>query len=276
MYEEDEKNMKKKTVAGLITIVAIAAVVMLMGCIEEEPSTSKATPPEYSFSIYTNDDIVNLTITKIKEGDTPDTLSVGLWKNRSGSLYTTGFGFPKKVEIEDKEIITLNPGSIGDFSGEYVVRVEQDHDSFTEKELFNESVVLKPKGIKLGDGMAVRSIEVIPVSTTYIEYNPKFTAPYYREHPVEAKEGYNFLVIELTGKNIGNKESFANVYGATLKTTKGYFYHAYNYPSSVARFLDVLPGEEEPDYLVFEIPRDQRGVEVYFKIESEERILKLQ
>jgi hypothetical protein len=56
-----------------------------------------------------------------------------------------------------------------------------------------------------------------------------------------------------------------------LKTTKGYFYD----PTTVLSFSDVLPEEEEIDYLTFEIPKKQRGVEVYFKIESEERILQL-
>ena len=133
--------MKKKTVAGLITIVVIVGVVMFTGCveekpstIEEEPSTSKATLPEYSFSVYINDDTANLTITKIKDGTIPDTLSIDLCENRSGSLYVTGAS--EKVKIEDKEIIMLNPREIGDFSGEYVVIVKQSHDSFTEKEIF--------------------------------------------------------------------------------------------------------------------------------------------
>ena len=36
--------MKSKTVAGLIAIVAIVAVAMFAGCVEDKPSTPTSTP----------------------------------------------------------------------------------------------------------------------------------------------------------------------------------------------------------------------------------------
>ena len=58
---------------------------------------------------------------------------------------------------------------------------------------------------------------------------------------------------------------------ALLRTTKGHFYDPTTYLS-----FSLQPEEEEIDYLTFEIPKDQKGVEIYFKIGEEERILQLQ
>lgn len=229
----------------------------------------EVVPSKYSFSISTVDEEVHLTIKKTEAGPIPDALKVAL--DEKGGTFS--WWDAQEVEIIDEKTLTLNPKyEIGDFSKEYLVKVK----NIDSDVIFNETTVLKPKSIKLGDSIIVKDIRITPISASYTEYNPKFNAPYYREHPVEAKEGYNFLVIELTGKNIGIQESFVNSHDATLKTTKGYLYHAYNYPSIVARFVDLLPDEEKTDYLVFEIPRDQRGVAMYFKIGDEERVLQLQ
>ena len=79
------------------------------------------------------------------------------------------------------------------------------------------------------------------------------------------------MVIEFGGKNVGNYKSNADIDDARLLTTKGYFYDPTTSP-----WFSLQPEEEETDYLTFEIPKDLKGVEVYFKIDGEERVLQLQ
>jgi len=60
-----------------------------------------------------------------------------------------------------------------------------------------------------------------------------------------------------------------------LKTSKGYFYD----PVKSLWSFSLQPEEEEENYLIFEIPKDQKGVAVYLEfdgLEGEERILQLQ
>ena len=131
--------------------------------------------------------------------------------------------------------------------------------------IFNKTVVLKPKSLKLGESIVVNDIKI--TSATYTEET---------EHSgwfgrTRAKEGYIFLVVEFRGKNVGNYKSSADIDDARLLTMKGYFYDPTTSP-----WFSLQPEEEEADYLTFEIPKDQKGVEIYFKIGKEERILQLQ
>lgn len=232
----------------------------------------EVSPSKYDFSISTVDDEVHLTIIKTEAGSIPDTLEVALDEKEDTFSGWRDFS-SQEIEIKDEKTLILKPKyGIGDFSKEYLVKVKNINNDV----VFNESVILKPKSIKFGDGIVVNDIKIISISATYRDNNPKFDAPYFIDNPVKAKEGYNFLVIKLIGKNIGVVEPGVRTFvdDAILKTTKGYLYHAYNYPSNVAEFPSLLPKEKATDYLVFEIPGDQRGVEVYFKIGDEEKILR--
>jgi hypothetical protein len=78
---------------------------------------------------------------------------------------------------------------------------------------------------------------------------------------MEPKPGYKFLVLELRCRNIGNFRttiSFEEPYAA-LRTKKIY-YEAEILPHFEG---EILPAEEKISQLVFEIPRNQKGVEVY-------------
>ena len=49
--KKEVKNMKRKTIAGLIAIVAIIAIVIFAGCIEKEAPTPKASATPTKASI---------------------------------------------------------------------------------------------------------------------------------------------------------------------------------------------------------------------------------
>lgn len=209
------------------------------------------TLPKYSFDITTIDAEVNLTIRKIKEGNIPDTLEVALddsWWNA------------QKVELKEEKILTLKPKyKIEDFSKEYAIKVRNANNAV----IFNKTVVLKPKTIKLGESFVVYNIKITPYWASYTETYGSYA---------KAKTGYTFLVIEFKGKNIGDRRSSVSSYDAKLKTSKGYLYEKYSW---YGLSFDLLPEEEKTDYLIFEIPRDQSPVAVYFKIGDEERIFQL-
>lgn len=260
-----------KTVLAVTVGVFIALVIFTGTCIllsddtqtppaSTTPLSRNAEPSQYSFSISTVDNEVYLTIKKTKVGQS-DSLKVALnEKNGTFSWYDA-----QEVAIKDEETLTLKPRyNIGDFSKEYLVKAKNSN----EDEIFNETVVLKPQSIKLGDSIVVNDIKIIPTSATYTEE----TAHSGWWGRTKAKEGYTFLVIEFKGKNIGNYESSAYMSGKKLlKTTKGCFYD----PTTSPWFSSLQPEDEETDYLTFEIRKDQRGVEVYFEIGEEERILQL-
>jgi len=48
------------------------------------------------------------------------------------------------------------------------------------------------------------------------------------------------------------------------------------YDPTTSPWFSLQPEEEEINYLTFEIPKDLKSVEVYFKIDGEERVLQLQ
>ena len=81
-----------------------------------------------------------------------------------------------------------------------------------------------------------------------------------------ADKGYKFVIVDVTVKNVGNKEtavfSFLGSYGWTVKVDKGYVYKAESdtLPSSL-RAEDVKPG-----YVYFEILQDTTAIEMYAKL----------
>lgn len=214
--------------------------------------------PKYSFDILGIDDRVNLTIRKREEGNIPDALVIRIIEKKD--LLDSWWGYQKveSTEIKGEKTLTLTK-NIGDFSKEYVVQIKNIKDEI----LFNKTVVLKPKAVKFGDYFVVDNIKITPYWASYTET--------YRLYD-KAKTGYTFLVIEFKGKNIGDRRSSASSYDVKLKTSKGYLYEKYSW---YGLSFDLLPEEEKTDYLIFEIPRDQSGVAVYFKIGGEERILQL-
>ena len=219
----------------------------------------EVAPSKYSFSISIVDDEVYLTIKKTEAGSIPDTLKVALDEKED----TFSWWDAQEVEVTDEKTLTLKPKyGIGDFSKEYLVKVKDIYGNL----IFNKTVVLKPKSMKLGESIVVNDIRITPISATYTE-DTEHSGWFSR---TEAKEGYIFLVIEFKGKNMGNYKSSAYD-EALLRTTKGYFYDPTTYLS-----FSLQPEEEEIDYLTFEIPKDQKGVEIYFKIGEEEGILQLQ
>lgn len=214
--------------------------------------------PKYSFRISAVDDEVHLTIKRTEEGSISDTLKVAL-DEKDG---TFSWWDSQEVEVTGEKTSILKPRyRIGGFSKEYLVKVKNVNGDI----IFNETVVLKPKNVKLGDSIVVNNIKITPISATYVEETEH--SGYWSR--TKAKEGYTFLVIEFKGKNVGNYKSSAYD-EALLKTTKGYFYDPTTYLS-----FSLQPEEEDIDYLTFEIPKDQRGVELYFEIGEEERILQL-
>jgi len=201
---------------------------------------------------------VHLTIKRTEAGSIPDTLRVALDEKDTFSWWGA-----QEVSITDEKTLTLKPRyRIGGFSKEYLVKVKDIHGNV----IFNKTVILKPKSMKLGESIVVNDIRITPISATYTE-DTEHSGWFSR---TEAKEGYIFLVIEFKGKNMGNYKSSAYD-EALLRTTKGYFYDPTTYLS-----FSLQPEEEEIDYLTFEIPKDQKGVEIYFKIGEEEGILQLQ
>ena len=103
--------------------------------------------------------------------------------------------------------------------------------------------------------IVVNDIRITPISATYTE-ETEYSGWFRR---TRAKEGYIFLVIEFGGKNVGNYKSSADIDDARLLTTKGCFYDPTTSP-----WFSLQPEEEEINYLTFEIPKDLKGVEVYF------------
>jgi hypothetical protein len=169
----------------------------------------------------------------------------------------------QKIEIKDEKTLTLKPRyGIKDFSKEYVVKVG----NINEDAIFNETVVSKPKSMNFRDSIVVNDIKITPMSAIYTE-ETEHSGWWVR---TKAKDGYTFLVIEFEGKNVGNYKSSTYMDDKKLLSTKGYFYDSTTSPS-----FSLQPEEEETDYLTFEIPKDQRGARVYFKIGDKERILRL-
>ena len=213
-------------------------------------------PSKYNFSLSILDNEVHLTIKRTETGSIPDTLKVALDEKDTFSWWGA-----QEVNITDEKTLTLKPRyGIGGFSKEYLVKVKDIHGNV----IFNKTVVLKPKSMKLGESIVMNDIRVTPISATYTEKTWR-----------EAEEGYTFLVIEFKGKNIGNYKSWVGFERGLLKTSKGYFYD----PVDWFWYFSLQPEEEEVDYLIFEIPKDQKGVAVYLEFdgfEGEERILQLQ
>jgi len=68
------KNMKKRTIVGLISIVAIVAVVMFAGCIEEEegsvPTSTPTITPSQTATLTPPLEITSAIVSKVVDGDT--------------------------------------------------------------------------------------------------------------------------------------------------------------------------------------------------------------
>ena len=68
------KNMKKRTIVGLISIVAIVAVVMFAGCIEEEegsvPTSTPTITPSQTATLTPPLEITSAIVSKVIDGDT--------------------------------------------------------------------------------------------------------------------------------------------------------------------------------------------------------------
>ena len=217
-------------------------------------------PSKYNFNLSILDNEVYLTIKRTETGSIPDTLKVALDEKDTFSWWGA-----QEVNITDEKTLTLKPRyGIGGFSKEYLVKVKDIHGNV----IFNKTVVLNPKSMKLGESIVVNDIRITPISATYTEEAPLWWLG-------EAKEGYIFLVIEFKGKNIGNYKSLVVFERGLLKNSKGYFYD----PVKSLWSFSLQPEEEEENYLIFEIPKDQKGVAVYLEfdgLEGEERILQLQ
>jgi len=183
-----------------------------------------------------------LTIKKTEAESIPDTLKVALDEKED----TFSWWDVQEVEVTNKKTLTLKPKyGIRDFSKEYLVKVKEIYGNL----IFNKTVILKPKSMRLGESIVVNDIKITPISATYTEET---------EHSgwfgrTRAKEGYTFLVIEFRGKNVGNYKSSADIDDARLLTMKGYFYDPTTSP-----WFSLLPEEEEVDYLTFEIPKARK------------------
>jgi len=70
----EDKNMKKRTIVGLISIVAIVAVVMFAGCVEEEegsvPTSTPTITPSQTATLTPPLEITSAIVSKVIDGDT--------------------------------------------------------------------------------------------------------------------------------------------------------------------------------------------------------------
>lgn len=134
--------------------------------------------------------------------------------------------------------------------------------------LKNRWYKIHPTKMNLGDSVVVNDIRITPTLATYTDTTTVSSRS--KSEEVKAKDGHVLLVIKFKGRHIGNYQSSACVDIAKLLTTKGYFYDSAHLIS-----FNLQPEEEKSDYLVFEIPQDQKGVEVYFKVGLKGRKLQL-
>ncbi len=113
--------MQKKTIAGLIAIVAIAAVVMFSGCVEEKAPAKEFSILEITDIAYEGGNVKVTGITDLPEGSQ---LSVDF--NVAGrSATATYIGVNTKVKVENSKFTAiLTPSNRPEFAkGPYVVDV---------------------------------------------------------------------------------------------------------------------------------------------------------
>lgn len=96
---------------------------------------------------------------------------------------------------------------------------------------------------KLGEGVRVGDLLVTLEFTQITRVYDK--GKYYTRRP---KDGYKFVVVKATCKNVGTKRSSALISGNDIEVDKGYIYEGSDVYCS-----NLLPEEEHSDDLVFEI-----------------------
>jgi hypothetical protein len=260
-----EEARKSVAVWVLVALLIIILVVVLYfaffrpkpEAIVEEEKFIPTILPTYTCNASTKNDIVYLTIRKTEEGNIVDTLQIALCIE--GEYFT--WRYAEEVVVDEQKNLGIRPPySIGFFGENYLLKVRHKEG---EKEIFNKSVYLEPRKYKSYDiatiqnetfaGEAVEKVGIILTSAR--EYSREYEG-------MEPKAGYKFLVLEIRCKNIGNFRtniSFEEPYVA-LRTNKDNYYEAKILPLFEG---ELLPTEEKISQSAFEIPRDQRGVEVY-------------
>lgn len=116
--------------------------------------------------------------------------------------------------------------------------------------------------IKLGEVIRIDefliTFDSVRITKTYNELK------YWRYTP-ESKSGYKFVVVKVTGKNVGKQKSFISFSGDQIEVDAGYIYDS-TY-GGVA--FDLLPEEEDSDELVFEILEKTIPVKLHTQIKGQ-------
>jgi hypothetical protein len=285
MEEEEEEPERKR---GWVWISLAVLVIMLIAVlcfvylkpllqpegeepVEEEPVNVEEEKeeyipevlPTYDFDYTQEGNVVNITITKITEGNVIDTLQVAL-----SPEYSFTWRNSEEVVVEDKLTTEVKPNRlIGFFGEEYLLIVRHKAE---RKEIFVESIYLEPEKYETSEMPLIQTDAVAGDAVGKIAIFFDSAQRHRGEFEgTEPKPGYQFLVLETKVKNIGNIKteiSFEDPY-VMLKTNKNNYYGAIELPSFEG---ELLPGEENASRVIFEIPRDQRGSEVYMDVKIHE------
>jgi endonuclease YncB( thermonuclease family) len=177
------------------------------------------------------------------------------------------------------DLITINtsfvtlilplPEKIGEREEYYTIRLEVVGSNISErigKKIYEESLKLSPIALELNSSWRLGDVVIIPQK---VEYTLIFKS-------WKARDGYKLVIIEFKGINKGVRKSYVTIEGGELKTKKGYYYK----PERSWISFDLLPEEEDTNYLVYQVLKNDEAVDVYLSTSSwsvykSDRILKL-
>ncbi|HIH96800.1 MAG TPA: DUF4352 domain-containing protein [Thermoplasmata archaeon] len=274
MEEEEEPERRRGWIwislaVLVIILIAVLCFVYLKPLLqpeEEEPVEEvkeEYVPkvlPTYDFYYTQEGNAVNLSITKITEGNVLDTLQVVL-----SPEYSFTWRNSEEVVIEDKLTLEVKPNRLIGFFGEEYLLIAR-HKAERE-EIFVESIYLEPEKYETSEMPLIQTEAVAGDAVGKIAIFFDSAQMHRREFEgTEPKQEYQFLVLETKVKNTGNIKteiSFEDPY-VILKTNKNIYYEAIELPSFEG---ELLPGEENASRVIFEIPRSQRGSEVYMDVQ---------
>jgi hypothetical protein len=257
--EEARRSAAVWVLVALLIIILV--VVLYFAFFRPKPPVEKeefipTILPTYAFRFFPKNDVVSLTIRKTREGNIIDTLQIALCPEG----YFIWRGAQEVIVDEEKTVEVKSHYPVGFFGENFLLKIRHKEG---EQEIFSKSVYLEPRKYKTYEipviqnetfaGEAVEKVGIILTSAR--EYRREYEG-------MEPKAGYEFLVLELRCKNIGNFRtniSFEEPYVA-LRTNKDNYYEATILPYFEG---EILPAEEKISQSAFEIPRGQRGVEVY-------------